>query len=397
MNALKVLSIIQVTVGAMIMLMSIVMAMKIKTHLSRELYGKWKLILPLMVFFFLGYLFFLYASITKIHFPLELITASIFFGGSCFVYIVVKLTDVSILQLQKEVNDRENLQRLIVDAKEEWEETFDIINDAITIHDSDYGVIRANKAAKDLLGLSFQEIIGSKCYHMYHGTKSPPEGCPSCSVMKNGEPSTEEIFEPNLNKFIEVKALPRFDNNNRIIGVVHVVRDITNRKKMEEKLHNLSITDHLTGLYNRRGFFSIADQQIKIAKRMHKGMLLLSADLDYLKIINDTFGHKEGDIALYQTADILKESFRESDIIARIGGDEFVVLQMEDSHINSKVLTERLDMNLEKYNRNNERGYSLSMSVGIARYNPESPCTIEELLSQADTLMYDQKRRKQRS
>jgi diguanylate cyclase (GGDEF)-like protein len=169
---------------------------------------------------------------------------------------------------------------------------------------------------------------------------------------------------------------------------------ITERYRMDEKLYTLSITDELTGLYNRRGFFALAEQQLKMSKRLKRDALLLSADMDNLKEINDTLGHKEGDLALIDTANILRESFRESDIIARIGGDEFVVLQIENIDVDSNMLTNRLQNNLEIHNTS--RNKKLSVSIGIIRCEPECPYSIEELLIEADKLMYKQKRNKQK-
>lgn len=397
MKAFEIISVILVFAGAVLLLLSIAKGITIKSRVSKDLSKKWLIIILLMVFFFMGYSFFIYGLMAKIRFPLALVTSSIFFGGACFVYIVVKLTDVTIHRLQEEISERRKLEELIIQAKKEWEETFDIIGDAITIHDTDFNVIRANKAAAELFGLPFREIIGHKCFKMYHGTDQAPEECPSCEALKDGNPSFTEFFEPYLEKFIEIQALPRFDKDDNVIGIVHVMRDITHRRQMEDRLRTLTITDDLTGLYNRRGFFAMASQQLKIAKRMNRGILLLSADLDHLKGINDTFGHKEGDEALIETAKILKETFRESDIIARIGGDEFAVVQMEDSTIDTEAVTVRLQNNLEKYNAEKNREYDISLSFGIAYYDPDSSDSIDEILIQADALMYENKKLRQKS
>jgi diguanylate cyclase (GGDEF)-like protein len=167
------------------------------------------------------------------------------------------------------------------------------------------------------------------------------------------------------------------------------------RKRIEEELRNLSIRDELTGLYNRRGFFTLAQQQWKLAKRSKRGLLLVIADLDGLKKVNDTFGHEEGDRSLKDTADILKETYRESDIVGRIGGDEFAVIMLEDSKASDGVLSARLQETLDSINAKNGRRYNLSISIGVARCDPESPCPIDDLMSKADALMYEQKRRKQ--
>jgi len=169
---------------------------------------------------------------------------------------------------------------------------------------------------------------------------------------------------------------------------------VTEREQLEYKLKTMSITDELTGLYNRRGFFTIATQQMNVAERSKKEMLLFSADLDNMKQINDTFGHQEGDCALIEIASILKEVFRKSDIICRMGGDEFAVLAIDTTNTTREVLMKRLDTILEACNRRQGSKYQLSMSVGVVHYDPGNPSSIDELMAQADVLMYEEKRKK---
>ena len=140
-------------------------------------------------------------------------------------------------ELERDITEQKKLQDIIAQGKREWEETFDVINDAITIHDKDFHILRANTAAKKMLGLSFGEIIGQKCHQLYHGSDSPPEGCASCLALKTGIPSTIETFEPHLGKFLEIKAIPQADENNHIFKLVHVIRDITERKRIEGELN----------------------------------------------------------------------------------------------------------------------------------------------------------------
>jgi len=161
---------------------------------------------------------------------------------------------------------------------------------------------------------------------------------------------------------------------------------------MEETLRALALIDELTGLYNRRGFFTLAQQQLKTANRTKSRLALLFADFDGLKQINDTFGHPEGDRALIEVANATRETFRESDIIARIGGDEFVVLAVETDGAPAEILAARLQENLAAHNAREGRRYELALSVGLARYDPERPCSIDELLTQADRAMYERKR-----
>jgi diguanylate cyclase (GGDEF)-like protein len=172
------------------------------------------------------------------------------------------------------------------------------------------------------------------------------------------------------------------------------VSQVIERKRLEEEILSLSLTDELTGLYNRRGFNLFAEQELKLAHRKKRNMLLLFGDVDGLKAINDTQGHAQGDLALKEVAVILKNTFREADIIARIGGDEFVALALDASQEGEKMLSDRIQSAFEVRNRQRDKAFYLSFSLGIVSYNPESPCTVSELIARADELMYEQKQAK---
>ena len=165
---------------------------------------------------------------------------------------------------------------------------------------------------------------------------------------------------------------------------------------LDRELRHLALTDELTCLYNRRGFFAAAAQQLKLASRNAQSLLLLFCDLNNLKKINDSYGHREGDLALIRTANALEQAFRDSDILARLGGDEFVVLASEASSQTQEVLLRRLEKNLKKSNANESR-YQLSLSVGVARFDPKRAISLGELIAQADEAMYEQKRNHQKS
>ncbi|MBI4683175.1 MAG: PAS domain-containing protein, partial [Nitrospirae bacterium] len=135
-----------------------------------------------------------------------------------------------------EISKRKKMEALIFQSKQDWEETFHAITDMITVHDKDFNITYANKAAKDRLNLPFADDAAHKCFKYYHGTKCPPDGCPSCSCLKTGVPANFEIFEPHLNMFIEIRSMPRLDRNNQIVGLIHIARDVTERKRTEEAI-----------------------------------------------------------------------------------------------------------------------------------------------------------------
>jgi diguanylate cyclase (GGDEF)-like protein len=166
---------------------------------------------------------------------------------------------------------------------------------------------------------------------------------------------------------------------------------LLNKLEEYEKYRSLALVDDLTNLFNRRGFFLLAEQQIKVADRQQKGILLLYVDVDDLKQVNDTFGHSAGDMALIDVANIMRETFRKSDIIARIGGDEFVVLALETSWALAEILAFRLQEKIQSHNTKTTQPYKLSLSIGFSYYDPGNPCSLEEIIAKADRYMYEEK------
>ena len=166
------------------------------------------------------------------------------------------------------------------------------------------------------------------------------------------------------------------------------------RHQLQKQLIETSITDDLTGLYNRRGFTTISEQQVRLAQRTQKKLIYLFIDLDGLKKINDAHGHQAGDQALQSVAIILRQSFRNSDILGRVGGDEFSVLAVETQRNDIKVLLNRLSTNLETFNRAGEGVFRLSLSVGISEWVPDNPKEFHLLMHEADAAMYVQKKEK---
>ncbi len=135
----------------------------------------------------------------------------------------------------------------------------------------------------------------------------------------------------------------------------------------------------------------LARQQVKVADRLGSSLVLVYVDIDRMKWINDTYGHMAGDKALIDTASILRNTFRASDIIARMGGDEFVVFSVDSVGIAENVVHKRMSENLHAHNLESDRHFPLSISYGLTTYEPDSPCSIEELLESGDLEMYKQK------
>lgn len=144
----------------------------------------------------------------------------------------------SYVHVARDITDHTRLENELKQAKDDWESAFDSLTDMVTIHDTNFNIVRANSSARRMLGLP-EQLSNAKCFMFFHGMGSSPEDCLSCTSLKSGHPCSFEIFEPHLNRHLEVRGIPKLDSHGRCIGLVHVVRDITERKQAEEERQRL--------------------------------------------------------------------------------------------------------------------------------------------------------------
>jgi diguanylate cyclase (GGDEF)-like protein len=204
-------------------------------------------------------------------------------------------------------------------------------------------------------------------------------------------------------RIVECDSVP-VPVEGRLFEQLWVWRDVTDRVRLRSAEAqgrpldpNLSFLDELTGLFNRRGFLIHARQQLDSAALVRRPMLLIFVDVDGLKQINDQLGHAVGDCALVDSGAVLRSTFRERDVVARLGGDEFVVLVTDASLVNPAGLLSRLENRLQALNDRPAREFQLAFSTGVASFDPGAPETLEALLSEADSRMYLEKRRRKNS
>jgi diguanylate cyclase (GGDEF)-like protein len=164
--------------------------------------------------------------------------------------------------------------------------------------------------------------------------------------------------------------------------------------QQEQELRELALVDHLTSLPNRRAFQQLAEHELELAKRQASATALLFVDADGLKDVNDRCGHAAGDAMLREVADVLREEVRNADLVARIGGDEFVVMLSRDSAMDRADVVERLEATIARRNSAPDRPYVLDFSIGVALFDPSNPIGVDELITRADADMYQAKRAK---
>jgi diguanylate cyclase (GGDEF)-like protein/PAS domain S-box-containing protein len=320
--------------------------------------------------------------------PLEISTQLVYEGKRA----------VGVQGIARDITKRKHAEEALRESEERYRELFENANDLVYTHDLKGNFTSLNLAGQHITGYALEEALRLNIAQVV-----VPKYLKTAREML--ERKTEDALTTRYELEIFAKDGHRIplEVSTRVImkggqpvGVQGIARDITKRKHTEDTLRSLSLLDDLTGLYNRRGFLALAEQQVKLTQRTGHGFTLVFADLDGLKKINDTHGHKAGDSALRVVAGILKKSFRESDIIARLGGDEFTILALEDYESPARrAVTARLMENMEDYARQENRSFDLSLSVGVVHFNPESGCSMEELIAQADKAMYEDKQGKQ--
>jgi diguanylate cyclase (GGDEF)-like protein len=200
-------------------------------------------------------------------------------------------------------------------------------------------------------------------------------------------------------RIIQIQLLPEHYANALLASIATILSFILllflvwRINSMEMEIRDLSLRDELTGLYNLKGFSLLSEQALHLAQRSQLPISVLFIDLDNLKEINDSLGHDVGSSFLVETARILRETFRETDVIGRVGGDEFAVI-FQGSHVAMSIAAQRLQMAATSHNREAHRTFPLSLSVGFVTAEEHRQQSLKELLTAADKAMYDEKRRK---
>ncbi len=279
--------------------------------------------------------------------------------------------------------------------------------DPVMAIDTDYNVLLMNKVATELLHVD-PEVVRrgeKKCYQLFPGRDRPCSDeqypCPVQQVRKKGRPVTlvHNLYHGNgINNTFEIEASPLRDSEGEIYGTIEVARNITDRLRIEHelresrsRLYRLAHHDSLTGLPNRLLFKDRLEQAIFKARRKGTRVAILFLDLDRFKNINDTLGHDVGDGLLIEVARRFQAQCRQSDTVARIGGDEFVfILDDIGNHGNAEVVAGKIMAAIAEPIQVNGHDLHISTSIGIAVY-PDDSDNLDGVIKCADTALYQAK------
>lgn len=289
--------------------------------------------------------------------------------------------------------ERREARNALVLSNLQWRQTFDTIPDLVMVVDAAQQIMQINKTARKRLGIPDDcdgDLMGF-CFQHVHGLNNPPDDCPHQAMLADRQPHELEQFLPRLDGYFHVTVNPIFDGEGRLTGAVHVARDITGRRAMEDQLRYLSTHDELTKLYNRAFF------EAEVARLQNGRIVPLSvviADLDGLKQANDMHGHDHGDALIRTAAAMLRDLFRPDDIIARIGGDEFAVLLKGVAEESLEAILLRAGQLLAEKAYVTEHGLPVRFSMGSATTYLAS--VLEGTIREADMAMYKDKAAKKR-
>jgi diguanylate cyclase (GGDEF)-like protein/PAS domain S-box-containing protein len=314
-------------------------------------------------------------------------------GGSIAAEIQMVATDwdgeTGSLAFLRDITDRKRSEDALKAAiarleaeKSKCEAIVAAIGDGISIHDTGFRILYQNDIHKKMMG----EHLGEFCYQAYAGREHSCEDCHMKISFTDGEIHTVErqVVTDQGKMYFEITVSPLKDPQGKVIAGIEVVRDITERKRTEDRLKYMSSHDILTGLYNR---FYFEQELDRLERSRHFPLSVVMADLDDLKIINDTRGHAAGDEMLTIAALLFKEAFRGEDVVARVGGDEFAVLLPDTDDKAVKEILGRIRDSLRTWNETHRDPVNLSLGIDTAHSGGE----LLDALKRADQRMYQDK------
>jgi diguanylate cyclase (GGDEF)-like protein/PAS domain S-box-containing protein len=285
------------------------------------------------------------------------------------------------------------LQKLAEDAASATARKYRMLmeqaSDGILVMDRTTRCLEVNARLCAMLGYTSREILTRQYSELIHPDDLAATPVRLDELFTQGSVTTERLLLRKDGGRVSVEVGASVIADGRILTLF---RDITARKQNEELLRAQSVVDELTGVYNRRGFVQAAERELRLAAEPGTQMvLLLMADLDNLKLINDNFGHASGDAALVTAADVLRDVVRASDVVGRWGGDEFAVFISRGADAALEAVRARITLRLERANAD-DRPYLVGLSLGAASVRADGRTTLDALIAQADEALYAEKR-----
>lgn len=323
------------------------------------------------------------------------------FGSAMETFTLVILMLVTVLFYSRTMHRADEKRRTteaeLADKEMRYRELFDYSQGLICIHDLDGVLSTVNRATLQMLGYSEEEMVGKNLRDFVRPERLPELDAYLREVTHEGLANGLLALQSKAGRSV----ILRYNNvlateEGKEPYVLGHAQNVTELLEAQKQLKNLSLTDELTGLYNRRGFLTLAEQQLKLEQHggTARGLILMFADMDGLKAINDTYGHEAGSQAIKTLARLIKSVVRSADLVARLGGDEFVILSIGAQGESCQLMVDRIHERIDEHNAESREPYLIACSIGVAPLDLESPATLEEIIAEADRAMYTEKKRR---
>lgn len=297
-----------------------------------------------------------------------------------------------------DVSEGKRTEKALIESEEKLRRMFQDVTDAITVTDMEGVITDVNERTLELHDYeSKTEVLGKSAFELIAPCDQDKAVVNMQRTIKEGSIKSVEytLVRRNGLEFPgELSASVLRDSSGNPIGYIAITRDITERKRVETELRRLATTDVLTDVYNRRSGLLLFRQQLQLAQRNKQRLCVCYVDTDFLKTINDVYGHAEGDEVLKTISAIIKEVLRKIDIICRLGGDEFLLVFPQCAMKQAVYIWNRIDERINSFNAKETKPYSISLSRGFAEYDPANEKSADQLIMIADKEMYVHKHTK---
>jgi len=297
-----------------------------------------------------------------------------------------------------DISEGKRAEKALRESEEKFRRMFQDVTDAITVTDMKGVITDVNERTLELHDYeSKTEILGKSAFELIAPRDHDKAVANMQKTTKEGSIKGVEytLVRRDGSEFPgELSASVLRDSSGNPIGYIAITRDITERKRVETELRRLATTDVLTDVYNRRSGLLLFRQQLQLAQRNKQSLCVCYADIDFLKTVNDIYGHAEGDEVLKATGAIMKEVLRKIDIICRLGGDEFLLILPQCAMKQAVYIWNRINEKIDSFNAKKTKPYSISLSRGFAEYDPVNDKSADQLIMIADKEMYIHKHTK---
>jgi len=297
-----------------------------------------------------------------------------------------------------DISESKRAEKALRESEEKLRRMFQDVTDAITVTNMEGVVTDVNERMLELHSYESEtEVLGKSAFELIAPRDHDRALANMQRTIKEGSIKGIEynLVRKDGSEFPgELSASVLRDASGNAIGFIAITRDISERKRVEAQLRRLATIDVLTDVYNRRSGLLLFRQQLQLAQRNRQKLCVCYVDTDFLKTINDVYGHAEGDEVLKTISAIMKESLRKIDIICRLGGDEFLLVFPQCAMKQAVYIWNRIDEKINSFNTKKTKPYSISLSRGFAEYDPNHAKSADQLIMMADKEMYIHKRTK---